>query len=79
VARRIWLDGFVAFDQSSVRCTECDRAVDEFTTIGERWLSYYDERDLFPYCPPCAEREFAPDAPPSTGSSQRQARAQLDH
>jgi len=33
--------------------------VDEFTTIAERWLYYSDGRDLYPYCPPCAKREFA--------------------
>jgi hypothetical protein len=37
--------------------------VDEFTTIAERWLYYSDGRDLYPYCPPCAEREFSENAP----------------
>jgi hypothetical protein len=50
------------FDETLVRCSECGRAVDEFTTIAERWLYYSDGRDLFPYCPMCAEREFADDA-----------------
>jgi hypothetical protein len=46
------------FYELAVRCTECDREVDEFTTIAERWLYYYDESELLPYCPACAEREF---------------------
>ena len=39
-------------DESAIRCTECGRGVDEFTTIAEVWLDFYDSRDLFPYCPP---------------------------
>jgi hypothetical protein len=26
----------------AIRCSECDRDVDEFTTIAERWLYYSD-------------------------------------
>lgn len=48
-----------------VRCTECGRDVDEFTTIAEPWLYYSDGRELYPYCLDCAIREFAEDAPAS--------------
>jgi hypothetical protein len=49
-------------EEAAVVCTECGREVDEFTTIAERWLYYSDGRDLYPFCPECAKREFAPDA-----------------
>ena len=61
-------------DDGAVRCSECDRAVDEVTTIAERWLYYSDGRDVYPYCPICAEREFAEDAPAS-GRWPREAEA----
>ena len=51
-------------DDGLIRCTECGWAVDEFTTIAERWLYYSDGcGDLFSYCPGCATREFADDEP----------------
>jgi hypothetical protein len=52
-------------DDMAVSCAECAREVDEFTTIAEKWLYYSDGRDLYPYCPACARREFAEDAPAS--------------
>jgi hypothetical protein len=55
---------------SRARCTECGREVDEFMTIAERWLYYSDGRDLNPYCPACAKREFAEDAPASERAAQ---------
>lgn len=50
----------------SVRCSECKREVDEFTAISER-LGYWSDGcgDLLVFCPECARREFADDAPAS--------------
>jgi hypothetical protein len=46
-----------------IRCAECDRAVDEFTAIAEKWGYWSDGvGGLVPFCPECARREFAPDA-----------------
>ena len=53
-----------------IRCTECHREVDEFTAIKERWGYWSDGcGELLPFCPECAKREFALDAPPSTESA----------
>ena len=52
-----------------IRCAECDRKVDEFTAIAEKWGCWRDGvGELVPFCPECARREFAPDARAS-GSS----------
>jgi hypothetical protein len=49
-----------------IRCSECHREVDEFTAIKERWGYWSDGcGELLPFCPECARREFAPDAPAS--------------
>ncbi len=46
-----------------IRCAECDREVDEFTAIAEKWGYWSDGAgELMPFCPECAKREFAPDA-----------------
>jgi hypothetical protein len=48
------------------RLRECRREVDEFTAIAEKWGYWSDGcRELLPFCPECASREFAPDAPAS--------------
>lgn len=50
----------------SIRCSECRREVDEFTAIAENWGFWSDGcGELLPYCPDCAKREFADDAPSS--------------
>ncbi len=48
------------------RPEECGREVDEFTAIAE-WWGYWSDGcgELLPFCPECARREFAPDAPAS--------------
>jgi hypothetical protein len=47
-----------------MRCEECHRETDEFTAMAERWGYWSDGRgELLPFCPECARREFAPDAP----------------
>jgi hypothetical protein len=56
-----------AVDDMAIRCTECKWEVDDFAAIAEGWLYYSDGRDLLPYCPACARREFADDAPASDG------------
>jgi hypothetical protein len=43
---------------SSIRCSECHREVDEFTAIAEDWRLWSDGRELLPYCPRCAQHEF---------------------
>jgi hypothetical protein len=50
-------------DDGTIRCSECDRSVDEFTAIAER-SGYWSDGcgELLPFCPQCAEREFTPDA-----------------
>lgn len=45
-------------DATAIPCEECRREVDEFTAIKERWHFRRDGRDLLPYCPQCARREF---------------------
>ncbi len=46
-----------------LRRAECDREVDEFTAIADRWGFWSDGcGELVPFCPECAKREFAPDA-----------------
>ena len=51
----------------SVRCAECDREVDEFSAIAEKWGYWSDGfGELVPFCPECAKREFAPDSPRSS-------------
>jgi hypothetical protein len=58
----------------AIRCAECRREADDFTAIAEGWRYYSDGTSgLMPFCPACARREFAPDAPasglaPSTGA-----------
>jgi hypothetical protein len=43
-------------DDGSIRCTECGRAVDEFTAIAEHWGFWSDGcGELLPYCPECAD------------------------
>jgi hypothetical protein len=54
------------------RYAECDREVDEFTAIAEKWGYWSDGiGDLPPLCPECARREFAPNAPSRAGSDGR--------
>ena len=48
-----------------IRCLECGREVDEFVAATERWGYWSDGSDLNPFCPECARREFAADAPAS--------------
>jgi hypothetical protein len=51
-------------DQPANRYTECHRDVDEFTAIAERWGYWSDAcGEILPFCPECARREFANDAP----------------
>jgi hypothetical protein len=51
-------------DQYLIRCTECRREVDELTAIAEHWGYWSDGcGELLPFCPDCANREFADDAP----------------
>lgn len=52
-------------DELAIRCTECKDEVDEFTAIAKGWRYYSDGTSLLPYCPECARREVAPDAPAS--------------
>ncbi len=53
--------GAVPIDDS-IRCSECHREVDEFTAIKESWGYWSDGcGDLLPFCPKCAQREFADD------------------
>ena len=51
---------------AAIRCSECHREVDEFLAIAERWGYWSDGcGELLPFCPECATREFASDAPES--------------
>ena len=52
-------------DDTAIRCTECSYEVDEFTAVAKGWRYWSDGTSLLPYCPECARREFAPDAPAS--------------
>ena len=52
-------------DDIAIRCAECKWEVDEFTAIAEGWRYYSYGRDLLAYCPACARRELAHDAPAS--------------
>ena len=52
-------------DDTAIRCTECMYEVDEFTAVAKGWRYWSDGTSLLPYCPECARREFAPDAPAS--------------
>lgn len=52
-------------DDTAIRCTECNYEVDEFTVVAKGWRYWSDGTSLLPYCPECARREFAPDAPAS--------------
>ncbi len=50
----------------AIRCSECQREVDEFTAIAERWGFWSDGcGELLSFCPECSRREFAADAPAS--------------
>lgn len=41
----------------------CEREVDEFTAIFEKWGYWSDGvGELIAFCPECARREFAPEA-----------------
>ena len=45
---------------SLIACAECGREVDEQTAEREGWGYWSDGLgELHPYCPECAEREFA--------------------
>jgi len=61
-------------DDMAIVCTECGREVDEFTAIAEGWRHYSDGSSLIPYCPACARREFADDAPASAASPRARSR-----
>ena len=50
-------------------CRECKDEVDEFTAIAKGWRYYSDGTSLLPYCPECARREFAADAPSRLSAS----------
>jgi hypothetical protein len=51
-------------ERDQLQCSECQREVDEFTAIKERWGFWSDGcGKLLPFCPECARREFSPDAP----------------
>ena len=53
-----------SLDIGAFRCGECHREVDEFTAIAEKWGYWSDGvGELVAFCPECARREFAPDAP----------------
>jgi hypothetical protein len=55
-----------------IRCEECNRAIDEFTAIKERWGFWSDGcGELLPFCPECARREFAPDVLSSVHHARR--------
>ena len=44
---------------AGIRCAECGRAVNELTSITERWRHWSDGvGELHPFCPECAAREF---------------------
>jgi hypothetical protein len=43
-----------------VRCTGCDREIDEDEAQAQRWAYWFRVGELYPYCPDCAAREFAP-------------------
>jgi hypothetical protein len=61
-------------DDMAFRYAECKCEVDEFTAIAEGWRYYSDGRDLLPYCPACARREFADNAPASAASPRARSR-----
>jgi hypothetical protein len=49
-----------------LRCTECGRIPHEDENPDDEWRVYSDGvGELHSFCPECAEREFAPDAPAS--------------
>jgi hypothetical protein len=50
-------------DDAGIRCTECRQEVDEFTAMAEKWRYWSNGSSLLAYCPECARREFASDAP----------------
>ncbi len=51
----------LGLEADGIRCSECDRQVDEFTAIAEQWRYWSDGcGELLPFCPECAKREFAP-------------------
>ena len=52
-------------EHPSLECAECSRTVDEFTAISEKWRYWSDGRELVAFCPECAQREFAHEAPAS--------------
>jgi hypothetical protein len=57
---------------AAIRCEECQREVDEFTAISERWGYWSDGcGELLPFCPECSRRKFALDAAQSAASKRR--------
>ena len=77
-----------ATSANQVRCTECQRSIDEKTLVAERWGFWSDGFDLNPFCPECAKREFSVDAPasfersrlatlPGSGSSRLNGRSEF--
>jgi len=61
-------------EQDVIHCTECDRRVTGTAAATDGWTYWSDGKDLNPYCPECAEREFAPDAPADFSSPELEAR-----
>lgn len=50
----------------TVRCAECGCTLGEDEAQAVRWGWWSNGvGHLYPYCEPCARREFAPDAPRS--------------
>jgi hypothetical protein len=64
-----------AVDDMAIRRAECRCEVDEFTAIAEGWRYFSDGcGDLTPFCPECATREFAVDAPVTAASPRARSR-----
>jgi len=65
----------LVLDQAAVRCAECDREVDEFIAIAEKWGYWSDGvGELVPFSPDCARREFASEARASGSPPQGEGR-----
>ena len=47
-------------DEPVVRCSGCQREVEESEAQAQRWGYWQIAVDLYPFCPECAAREFKP-------------------
>ena len=74
IARGSLASRLEVIDQAAIRCAECDREVDEFTAIAEKWGYWSDGVGELVPSAQCAETRVPPDARAMVSLHRRQPR-----